>query len=405
MKFERDRLLCRSRRSGRCREARAVRPAALALALLALGSLSCERLPAPPPAYTVRRTPLERYPLGGVYQMAAIEWSPDGTKLAVARMNGEVLLLPERRTLWAGSRKPMWYPERLTRVWWSPDGRQVARLHGDDNVLEIVTLGTGRRQVVAKGIISAAWLPASRPGAQGAGPELVCVKRDELWHNHRIVVRLLGSPGEDPTYDCRPIHVPIGTEPVALSPDGRVLAVGLDYPGTSYDHGAVSVWHPPYPEGRARWTHRMALFWEYACYVRAVWSEPMQAVVLSQAGATDGSHYTLQIVTRADEIYYMPSHFASPAYLASHPVWLGNRLIFAEVGVDRLGMPPESPRYMISSLEVPRGRHEVLFFGAEDYGAPAVSADNRRLAYAERKKGRWEVMVVAIEAAPPRDDR
>src|SRR6266542_1271361 len=87
-------------------QVRAAGRTVLAVALLstAVGVLSSEpqhqRNPAPPLAYTVTHTVLSRFPLGKGHEVEDIRWSPDGKKLAVAGEDGQVLLLPNRKTLW-----------------------------------------------------------------------------------------------------------------------------------------------------------------------------------------------------------------------------------------------------------------------------------------------------------------
>jgi DNA-binding transcriptional ArsR family regulator len=219
------------------------------------------------------------------------------------------------------------------------------------------------------------------------------------WSN--IIVRLSASRRGSRRHLFRRVRVSENAEPTALSPDGKVLMVGLPKKGSDYVYGALFVWHPHFPEGRIRWSRRIGLYWEYPPYARAVWSEPLQAVAVSFAGATDGeSCRTLTILTRTREMDYRTSLFALPTQLLSDPVWLGNRVIFAEGGWDDIEAADRMWRSVISSLEVPRGRHQVLFAGADDYRAPAVSPDNGRLAYAEKRGGQWEVVVVAVKDRP-----
>jgi dipeptidyl aminopeptidase/acylaminoacyl peptidase len=372
--------------------------AVLVVALLtaAVGALSSDpqhrQKPQPALAYTVTHTVLNRYPLGKGEDVADIQWSPDGRKLAVAREDGQAVLLPDRKTLWADSKKT-WGG---TRLWWSPDGRQLALLR--QGTLEILTVNTGHWQRIGDGIFSVAWLPTRRPGSPTSiVGELVCVKY--AGPNDDIIIARLSTGGRG-SRRCsfRRIHVSKSVVPTALSPDGRVLIVGLPQKGSDYDDAALSVWHPRFPEGTIQWNRRLGFYWEYKAYARAVWSEPLQAAAVSFPGATDGASLRrLVVVTRTREIYYQAPQYDLSASLLSDPVWLGNRVIFAEGGWDNFEAPNRKCTYVISSLEVPRGSHEVLFAGADDYRAPAVSPDNRRLAYAEKRRGSWEVVIVAID--------
>jgi hypothetical protein len=189
--------------------------------------------------------------------------------------------------------------------------------------------------------------------------------------------------------------------PAALSPDGKVLVERLRIPNSDFGQGAVHVWRHDLRNGKADWTRRRGLYLEYTSYTRAVWSEPLQAVAVSYPGATDGESFRqLVIVTRTRELEYVPLHYNTGPHLQSDPVWLGNQVIFAEGGCKDIEAPDRVWTNLISSYSIPSGRHRILFSGADDYLAPAVSPDQSRLAFAEKREGRWELLIVPAPREP-----
>jgi hypothetical protein len=382
----------------------AIRSPAVAAALLtlAIGVLSSEtgRNPArdPPSADSSAYTVFDRYPLAQTHAVEDIRWSPDGKKMAVAREDGQVLLLPDEVTLWTGNRESLGYP---TRLWWSPDGRQLAVLRQE--VLELLTLETRQRRVIGDCVFSVAWLPSPRreTPAPHSG-ELICLKRSSADNGEVIVARVSGSRGSRRAI-FEPIPVSTGIEPTALSPDGNAMIAGLPIKGVYYVHGLLSVGQPPLPGGTVQWTRQVDFYWEYPAYARAVWSEAMQAVAVSCAGATDGASFRgLTVVTRERELEYRPPQDPTPADLHSDPVWLDDQVIFAEGGCDTTDGADRECSNVLSSFQVPSGRRRVLFSGADDYRAPAVSPDGRKLAFAEKRAGRWEVVVATVYRNTPR---
>jgi dipeptidyl aminopeptidase/acylaminoacyl peptidase len=335
------------------------------------------------------RSALARFPLPKGKSVDDLQWSPDGRTLAAASHDGQVVLLPSGRTFPANSREGA---AGVVRVRWSPDGRQLAIVRG---VLEVLTLKTGRREVAGLDFLCATWLPELRhldvpPTTAG----LVGVRAFPPVHGVTVLAKPYIITQPEIMYACQPILPSTRGVVTTLSSDGKVIVSRLSH---TFEFGSVEdadcvVWRVRLRDGRILWHRALRTqLPEWYDYDRIAWSEPLQAAAVSFAGCTDGENFrTLYIVTRRRVVRYVPKGARLPTCLLSDPVWLGPSVIFAEGNYNRNWTG-------ITQFDGRTRRRRVLFTGANEYRAPAVSPDGRKLAFAERKGGRWEVALFAVK--------